>query len=189
MKEHMTKCLSHGQSQCFIAATPLPRAMEYETTFKWRNSKRKISTSKGLLYDVCLGICKQVWFAPQKSWRTWTSFRQTLKNYPLSTKIIRRSQMHSSTLGKQLLTAQITEQDWKHGCIRNKGAITRLFSELNMRLMASPKFSRQQRRYTRQWNMRLPSDGLSPRKSSLSVEILNVRRLNLWRLLWNMQTL
>jgi hypothetical protein len=89
-------------------------------------------------------------------------------------------------LGKQLLTAQITEQDWKHGCI---WAITRLFSELNMRLMASPKFSRQQRRYTRQWNMRLPSDGLSPRKSSLSVEILNVRRLNLWRLLWNMQTL
>lgn len=33
------KCLSHGQSQSFIAATPLPRAMEYETAFRWRNSK------------------------------------------------------------------------------------------------------------------------------------------------------
>ena len=37
------KYMSHGQSQSFTAATPLPKAMEYETIFKWRKaSKMKI---------------------------------------------------------------------------------------------------------------------------------------------------
>lgn len=29
--------MSHGQSQNFMEATPLPRAMEYETSSGWRN--------------------------------------------------------------------------------------------------------------------------------------------------------
>uniref|UniRef100_A0A0A9EB97 Uncharacterized protein n=1 Tax=Arundo donax TaxID=35708 RepID=A0A0A9EB97_ARUDO len=48
--------------------------------------------------------------------------------------------------------------------------------------MASPKVSLQQRRYQGRWNMRPPSDGQFPR------EILNIQRLNVRRLLRNMQT-
>jgi hypothetical protein len=31
------KYVSHGQSQSFMAAMPLPRTMEYETASRWRN--------------------------------------------------------------------------------------------------------------------------------------------------------
>jgi hypothetical protein len=39
--------------------------MEYESANRWRNSE-KTSTSTGLLYDVRLGLCKHVRFAPKK---------------------------------------------------------------------------------------------------------------------------
>jgi len=48
-----------------MAATPLPKAMEYETTSIWRNSyKEESSTRKGFFYDICLGICEHGRFAP-----------------------------------------------------------------------------------------------------------------------------
>uniref|UniRef100_A0A0A9CJZ4 Uncharacterized protein n=1 Tax=Arundo donax TaxID=35708 RepID=A0A0A9CJZ4_ARUDO len=65
--------MSHGQSQSFIAATPLPRAMEYETASRWRNSyedgilPRKPQHQGSLVYDVYLGICKHGKFAPYKA--------------------------------------------------------------------------------------------------------------------------
>jgi hypothetical protein len=43
---NVKKYMSHGQSQSFIAAMPLPKAMEYETTFKWRKTS-KIKIPKG----------------------------------------------------------------------------------------------------------------------------------------------
>jgi hypothetical protein len=51
---------------------PLPKAMEYETIFKWRkalkdeNPCKQTSTDKNLIFDVCFGICKHVMFAPKK---------------------------------------------------------------------------------------------------------------------------
>jgi hypothetical protein len=65
-----------------MTATLLPRAMEYETTSRWRNSyrkkpstpkrwrnsyRKKASTPKSFLYDVCLGICNHGTFAPYKA--------------------------------------------------------------------------------------------------------------------------
>jgi hypothetical protein len=38
--------MSHGQSQSFMAATPLPRAMEYETASRWRNPCEEILNTK-----------------------------------------------------------------------------------------------------------------------------------------------
>ena len=38
--------MSHGQSQSFMAATPLPRAMEYETAFRRRNPSEEILNTK-----------------------------------------------------------------------------------------------------------------------------------------------
>ena len=34
------KYTSHGQSQSFMAAMLLPKAMEYETASRWRNSSK-----------------------------------------------------------------------------------------------------------------------------------------------------
>ena len=65
--------MSHGQSQSFNAAMPLPKAMEYETIFKWRkalkdeNPWQQTSTDKNLISDVCFGIYKHVMFAPKKA--------------------------------------------------------------------------------------------------------------------------
>jgi hypothetical protein len=65
--------MSHGQSQSFNAAMPLPKAMEYETIFKWRkalkdeNLCQQTSTDKNLISDVCFGIYKHVMFAPKKA--------------------------------------------------------------------------------------------------------------------------
>ena len=37
----LQKCMSHGQSQEVKAATPLHKAMEYETTSQWRSSRER----------------------------------------------------------------------------------------------------------------------------------------------------
>ena len=64
--------MSHGQSQSFNAAMPLPKAMEYETIFKWRkalkdeNPWQQTSTDKNLISDVCFRIYKHAMFAPKK---------------------------------------------------------------------------------------------------------------------------
>jgi len=54
-------------SQSLTAAEPLSRVMEYETALVWRNSYGKISSSKGSIYGVCLGIYKHELFAPSKA--------------------------------------------------------------------------------------------------------------------------
>jgi len=42
--------MSHGQSQSFMAATLLPKAMEYETTPRWRNSYKEESLNTKKLH-------------------------------------------------------------------------------------------------------------------------------------------
>ena len=62
------KYMSHGQSQSFMAATPLPRAMEYETASRWRNPCEEIlNTKEASFMTFCLGICKHGKFAPYKA--------------------------------------------------------------------------------------------------------------------------
>jgi hypothetical protein len=64
MKLRCMKYKPHGQSQIFMAATPLHKAMEYEAAPLTDNIHERVnfqwtsSTSEGLIYDVCFGICR-----------------------------------------------------------------------------------------------------------------------------------